>query len=675
MDLSIIIPVYNGEQLLARCLDSVCGQTTRYSFEVILIDDGSTDGSVRLIEERKESCLTLLRQQNAGPAVARNRGLEAAQGRYCTYLDADDYWNDGYVERTVDFLDRHRECVAVTVGQDIRNTEGHSLMPQAWIEEGGEKVIDDFFEAWAATQFVGTCSTTMRTDTVRRIGGQRLDLRVMEDWNFWFRLATQGRWGFVADVLYVSDGTRATPSDEKWVAKMKARWHYTPTVEEWQKDILTTFPEGDIPAGYAKARAFIVRTMAYGHLLDGRFALARQEVRDCGADFPRDPIGRLMLWCKGSGWLWEALCRMLRWREHHRFSRSMKAAKAVSTALKTIGGGYNNLAQRPLEEREGRIAFILPYFGHFDSLWPLWLQTCAKNAEMADFLIYTDDETDYDWPENVFVCRMSFDELRQRVAALYDFPVSLERPYRLCCFKPAYGEIFKDDLTGYSHWAFGDCDLLWGSWKEMLPTDWRDYDRIGAFGHLSLIRNTEHMRTIYRYGGAYRTAFTIDAPLFFDEDAYNLILERNGCKTCALKIADLWPRLKNLHVVSLYEQGNRAPSVFVWREGRLTGYRQEGGKMIEEEYAYVHFLKRPMKIKAKADGSALLVAPNEITHYHGEAPADIIAATCGRGLFWPYWRNSFRWHNFKERLLNRLYRNRKWRGMMEEMKGKVLLGR
>lgn len=95
MDLSIIIPVYNAEALLERCLDSIFNQTTQYSYEVILVDDGSTDDSVEVIKTRKESNITLLQQKNEGPSAARNNGVKTAQGRYCAYLDADDYWEQG----------------------------------------------------------------------------------------------------------------------------------------------------------------------------------------------------------------------------------------------------------------------------------------------------------------------------------------------------------------------------------------------------------------------------------------------------------------------------------------------------------------------------------------------------------------------------------------------------
>lgn len=99
MDLSIIIPVYNASKLLERCLDSIFEQKTQYSYEVILIDDGSTDNSIEIIKERKEPNIILYKQQNSGPSVARNKGVELAKGDYCAYLDADDYWMQGFIEK------------------------------------------------------------------------------------------------------------------------------------------------------------------------------------------------------------------------------------------------------------------------------------------------------------------------------------------------------------------------------------------------------------------------------------------------------------------------------------------------------------------------------------------------------------------------------------------------
>ena len=90
---SVIIPVYNAEKYLSECLDSVLCQTLR-DIEVICVDDGSTDGSLSLLREyeTRDSRLKTLTQQNEYAGVARNRGLNAASGRYCLFLDADDFF-------------------------------------------------------------------------------------------------------------------------------------------------------------------------------------------------------------------------------------------------------------------------------------------------------------------------------------------------------------------------------------------------------------------------------------------------------------------------------------------------------------------------------------------------------------------------------------------------------
>lgn len=99
---SIIIPVYNAEQYIAQCLDSLLGQTYPY-FEIICVDDGSTDQSFNLLKEyeEKDRRITVIRQSNQYAGVARNRGLEIAQGKYLLFLDADDFFHPEMLEQAV----------------------------------------------------------------------------------------------------------------------------------------------------------------------------------------------------------------------------------------------------------------------------------------------------------------------------------------------------------------------------------------------------------------------------------------------------------------------------------------------------------------------------------------------------------------------------------------------
>lgn len=89
-EISVIVPVYNAEAYIAEALDSILGQT-HPPREIIVIDDGSTDGTQEVVSQYRNAVICL-RQENRGPAAARNTGLERATGRLIAFLDADDLW-------------------------------------------------------------------------------------------------------------------------------------------------------------------------------------------------------------------------------------------------------------------------------------------------------------------------------------------------------------------------------------------------------------------------------------------------------------------------------------------------------------------------------------------------------------------------------------------------------
>lgn len=97
-EVSLIIPVYNAAPYLKRCLDSVVAQTFE-NFETILVDDGSTDNSVEVMQPYlKRDSFSLVSQKNAGQSVGRNNGIKHAKGKYIVFLDADDYVYPDYIE-------------------------------------------------------------------------------------------------------------------------------------------------------------------------------------------------------------------------------------------------------------------------------------------------------------------------------------------------------------------------------------------------------------------------------------------------------------------------------------------------------------------------------------------------------------------------------------------------
>lgn len=321
IDLSVIIPVYNAALLLNRCLDSIFRQKTQYTYEVILVDDGSTDNSVELIKARTETNIRLFQQQNAGPAVARNKGLEKAHGEYLAFLDADDYWNDGYIQKTVDFMKNHSECVAVSVTcKNITSFQKMASYNPLWMDDSRKEesvVLEDFLSYWGKYCHVGTCSTTMRTYAAQETKGMRTDLRITEDYEFWIYLSTFGKWGLIPEVLYVSDGGDVTQS-MGWINKMERRWNNAPSIADWEKRIIAAKPELKNDEGYKCARGRISRNLTYCQLLSGRLSLSRHEALEYGRYFTKDAIGRLMNMAKYTPITWGMLTKFLQYREYHR---------------------------------------------------------------------------------------------------------------------------------------------------------------------------------------------------------------------------------------------------------------------------------------------------------------------------------------------------------------------
>ncbi|MEQ2912128.1 glycosyltransferase family 2 protein [Butyricimonas faecihominis] len=117
---SIIIPVYNAEKTLCRCLDSLVAQTYE-DIEIILVNDGSVDSSRNICETYKDkfSQISLINQKNAGPATARNVGIDCASGKYISFVDADDYVECNMIEEMVRAAETsHAEMVICGYNQE-----------------------------------------------------------------------------------------------------------------------------------------------------------------------------------------------------------------------------------------------------------------------------------------------------------------------------------------------------------------------------------------------------------------------------------------------------------------------------------------------------------------------------------------------------------------------------
>ena len=132
-EISVIIPVYNIQQHLRECLDSVLGQSYPH-LQVICVDDGSTDESPAILAQyaQKDPRVQVIRQQNAGPGAARNTGLEAATGEYVIFLDSDDWFEPDFLEKMVDTAVREGADVAICRAVEFDTNSGREL-PSEWM--------------------------------------------------------------------------------------------------------------------------------------------------------------------------------------------------------------------------------------------------------------------------------------------------------------------------------------------------------------------------------------------------------------------------------------------------------------------------------------------------------------------------------------------------------------
>jgi glycosyltransferase involved in cell wall biosynthesis len=196
---SVVMPVYNARAYIGQAVRSVLGQTLA-DFELIVIDDGSSDGSGQVA--RETSCedprVRLVRQENQGVSCAANRGTELARGEFLARVDADDICFPQRLQRQVEFLRNNADYVAVGSRVLLIDADGAELFEMPGIPLTHEEIDRGLMSVeWAIYQ----PAVMMRTQAVRRIGGYRADLHIHEDHDLFLKLAEVGRLANLPEVL------------------------------------------------------------------------------------------------------------------------------------------------------------------------------------------------------------------------------------------------------------------------------------------------------------------------------------------------------------------------------------------------------------------------------------------------------------------------------------------
>lgn len=182
---SVVIPLYNKAGQITATLGSVLSQTV-LPREVIVIDNGSTDGSVEAVTAIAHPLLRLVHEAQRGPGPARNRGIAEAGGDWIAFLDADDLWAPNHLEVLASLVQRHPACALVGTGF-LRETKPSAPPPADPAAPSAPSREIDFF-AGDNCDLVWTSAVAVRREVLQRLGGFA-DFPAGEDTDLWIRLA------------------------------------------------------------------------------------------------------------------------------------------------------------------------------------------------------------------------------------------------------------------------------------------------------------------------------------------------------------------------------------------------------------------------------------------------------------------------------------------------------
>jgi glycosyltransferase involved in cell wall biosynthesis len=203
--ISVVIPTYNRAHLIRETIGTALAQT-RPAHEIIIVDDGSTDATRETVDGldcRTSAAIRYIRQENAGPGAARNRGIREATGDWIALLDSDDLWIPDKLARQVEFLEG-RPNLDFLFAHLSNFEEGDPAdepdIPDAKVNkycQSNASHLREFFPQLLRLNFIPTSSVVFRREAGLRVGPWREDLRCAEDYDWWLRWSLLFQCGFL----------------------------------------------------------------------------------------------------------------------------------------------------------------------------------------------------------------------------------------------------------------------------------------------------------------------------------------------------------------------------------------------------------------------------------------------------------------------------------------------
>lgn len=265
------------------------------------------------------------------------------------------------------------------------------------------------------------------------------------------------------------------------------------------------------------------------------------------------------------------------------------------------------------------IRFLIPYFGEWPTWFPLYLETCAWNPTI-EWFFFTDCPIPRNAPANVVFEATDLKSLSRLFSAKLDIPsLKIDRPYKLCDFKPAYGFLFEEYLYGIDHWAHGDIDVVYGDLRSILTPEVLQYNIVSLMrrhiaGHLTVYRNTNVVNHLFRKVPEWEDVFADSRSRKMDETLFTSSLGINEFQQPVSQrrwdgppvgtekgyyFVESWStprfflnrpwslrriRWRGLSANKMWRGQKRVPNVWYWKAGRVTN------NVDNTDLPYFHFM-------------------------------------------------------------------------------------
>lgn len=286
----------------------------------------------------------------------------------------------------------------------------------------------------------------------------------------------------------------------------------------------------------------------------------------------------------------------------------------------------------------------MPWFGPLRKDFDFWLKSAELNRSV-DFLVPTDQYIKTP-PNNVKVIKTNLTFV-ETLAKKYVWEGSIiSKPYKMCDYKVAYGEMFQEYIKEYDFWGHCDADMIFGNIRNYVTDELLDkYDRLGVDGFFSLFRNNPEINCIYRKAGDIKEIFTDQKPFGFDEWGLN----HNG--TAHHWMNNLKDRVwldKVFDNLAPYHYGFFSGTVrkfnlgikkimFSFENGKLFRYGIKDGKVVKDESLYVHIQKRPVYVETPVSDFFSIVPPGRFVPYVKNITPFYLRTHVREGRLWTYY--------------------------------------